>query len=105
MPDREKVIRGLECLGGYMHMEADPCAECGYNECQTFAICLGEVARDALALLKEQEAVKPRVDIDTWVCGNCGARIERQSMIGPNVLISETLDVCPNCWKKVKWDE
>lgn len=35
-------------------MEANPCAECGYNECQTFSICLGEVARDALELLKEQ---------------------------------------------------
>lgn len=52
MIDREKVIRGLECIGGYRHMEANPCADCGYNECQTYAICVGEVARDALKLLQ-----------------------------------------------------
>jgi len=50
--DREKVIRGLKCIGGYRHMEANPCADCGYNECQTYAICIGEVARDALKLLQ-----------------------------------------------------
>lgn len=58
MADREKVIRGLECIGGYRHMEANPCADCGYNECQTYAICVGEVARGALELLKADDELR-----------------------------------------------
>lgn len=50
-----------------------------------------------------QEAVKPIMDIDICVCGKCGAPVERQSMAGPNVLIAEQLDFCPNCGRAVKW--
>lgn len=60
--------------------------------------------RDALALLKEQEAVKPVVDIDTWTCGNCGHTLEHQKLLGDNVLFHEQYDYCPMCGKKVKWE-
>ena len=104
MADRAKVIYDLERCTCHV---PDACRDCSkYNAEGILTLtCMESLMKDALELLKEQEAVKPMVDIDTWVCGNCGARIERQSMIGPNVLISETLDVCPNCGKKVKWDE
>lgn len=51
MVDREKVLRGLECLA----TDAVPCTECPYCN-QGF--CPSAVARDAIELLKEQE---PRV--------------------------------------------
>lgn len=50
MADREKVIRGLEACArdvGIMH-----CRECPYNGIS----CITPLLRDALALLKEQEA-------------------------------------------------
>ena len=49
MPDREKVIRGLECC-----TETDDCNSCPYFEKPEY--CSEDVLmRDALALLKEQE--------------------------------------------------
>lgn len=58
MDKLEKVIKGLGCLAGEYDMEDNKCAGCGYRDCATFAICIGEIARDALSLLKAQE---PRV--------------------------------------------
>ena len=50
MAEREKVIRGLEACArdvGIMH-----CRECPYNG----ILCITPLLRDALALLKDQEA-------------------------------------------------
>ena len=58
MADRDQGMKGLECLAGMNEMKSNPCMDCGYQECQTYAICIGEIARDALTLLKAQE---PRV--------------------------------------------
>ena len=57
------------------------------------------------AALKAQEPVSPKVDIDTYVCGVCGMRLERQSLIGPNAILDETFDYCPNCGRKVAWND
>ena len=100
MIDREKVIKGLECL---ITNKVD-CDGCPYNEGENSS-CLRNIAKDALELLKEQEPVKPVVLIDTWVCGKCKAKLERQALIGPNVLISENFNYCPGCGRKVKWDD
>lgn len=51
----KKTIQGLECLAGMNTMKSNPCVDCGYRECQTYTICIEEVAADALSLLKEQE--------------------------------------------------
>lgn len=64
-----------------------------------------EFAHDALVLLKEQEPVEPNVIIDTLVCGNCGTRLERQSMVGDNILVAERFEYCPRCGRKVKWND
>ena len=63
MSDREKVRNGLRCLSGYNEMVENPCAGCGYNDCQTYAICVAQVARDALELLGTTKA------------GRCPARL------------------------------
>lgn len=57
-----------------------------------------------VALLKEQEAVEPHLDVDEWKCGNCGHDLEHQEMLGDNVLFHEQYNYCPNCGKKVKWN-
>ena len=80
MPDREKVIKGLDvCL---KNIDRPDCP----NDCPYLSDCLKyenrvvfqPLMRDAIALLKEQEAVKPVTessvyDQDTWffVCGSC----------------------------------
>ena len=60
MPDREKVIKALECCAS---MNGSACRECPYSsECvegeATYQTGTAHLAADALALLKEQE---PRV--------------------------------------------
>ena len=86
MADREKAIRGLECC-------IDPnvsCCECpyyNYGHCDP-----DDVRRDALALLKEQEAVKPIVGYGCYICGVC-----------KNPLTSVSQKFCSECGKAVKW--
>ena len=60
MNDREKVIKGLECC------LKDDCDNCPYydpevdHDCDYFGKCLrGNMYRDALALLKAQEPIRP----------------------------------------------
>ena len=55
MTDREKVIKGLECLTQRKEPTVNPCRDCGYINRPNFAICVKDVASDALALLKEQQ--------------------------------------------------
>lgn len=64
MADREKVIRGLECIAG----KKRSCEGCPYSIPVTpdlggfsYGYCAkGDVAKDAIVLLREQEPVKPR---------------------------------------------
>lgn len=48
---------------------------------------------DALALLKEQEAVKPRVSTVEQRCGNCNKVIEMDGW-----------KACPWCGKPILWE-
>ena len=91
MIDRKRVYKGL-----WAHGYKD-CKSCPYwgsglhgsSECK-------ELAREALSLLREQDAVEPREQEETrtWiVCGNCSQH-----------LISKWL-YCPNCGKAVKWND
>ena len=75
MPDREKVIERLEY-----------CAETrdGY---------VRDCINDALDLLKEQEAVKPRVSMWEQRCGNCNKVIEMDGWKS-----------CPWCGKPIDWE-
>ena len=62
MPDREKIIKGLECLAQKQAPTANPCKDCGYINRPSFAICVKDIASDALELLKEQQQ-----EIDKWI--------------------------------------
>jgi hypothetical protein len=75
MPDREKVIKGLEILiNGCEHIHCDDCCfyistkptRCGLRE--------NQIQEDALALLKEQENASKRNPV--IVCPHCGKRVK-----------------------------
>ena len=76
MPDREKVIKGLMELHGS-------------KETMT-------IISDAIALLKEQEAVQvvqcEIMHMLFWCCGSCG------------VAITDGDKFCRNCGRRMKWD-
>ena len=105
MTKLEKVIKGLECCTSDVS-----CAECLYRGKRDGALnCVRELSADALELLKEQKPIKPTLAVDTWICSNCGHRLESQTLIddkeNPQVLINEQYDFCPQCGKAVKWND
>lgn len=96
MADREKVIKGLECCTGY----CDEDTGCPYyGDGESFE-CEEQLRKDALALLKAQEPVKPTIDIrhgkSMWRCGSCATALQ------PNQMHAK---FCFNCGKAVKWDD
>ena len=102
MTNREKVIKAIDiCLG---HGKCNDCPYCLSGKGYTAMNCRDYMLRDALALLKEQEPVKPILEQDSMVCGNCGHEVIWQKMIGDNILAEEQLDYCPQCGKAVKWE-
>jgi hypothetical protein len=97
MPDREKVINGLEsCVVSK--------TKCFFNRnemCPYFHVdvlhCEQELMRDAIALLKEQEAVEPippTDESDLWRCGNCNHQLFRCTH----------QRYCDMCGQAVKWE-
>ena len=119
--DREKVIKGYmicvehgllngeDCHGYHQwkdnHYEIekinDYSKECPYNGCETG--CVKTLAKDTLALLKEQKPVKAiptrmKVvrtynDIEyNYCCGGCGSLLRAKWV------------ACPCCGKAVKWN-
>ena len=99
MLDREKVIVGIE------HCDRLGCSMCPYKPGgYTPMDCRIQLMRDALALLKEQEAVKPYIDIDEAKCPICKVKLTRQELLGDDVLYEDFFDYCPHCGRKVKWE-
>ena len=96
MVDRENVIEALErCING----NHDGC-QYKYGGAATFEHCRSDLMRDALALLKEQEAVEPKWFRDmhnpagAFRCGAC-----------EEIIVEKNIDFyCPKCGRKVKWD-
>lgn len=98
----DKVIRGLECCIGYGIEDTPGCEDCPYNDMGDTCERIRPLYEDALALLKAQEPVEPKMMefVDkgvTWekyevpTCGVCGA------------LLGDAL-FCPMCGSEVKWD-
>lgn len=52
----------------------------------------------------KEEAVKPVVDVDEWVCGCCGLAVEQQRLFHPNAIFHDFFEYCPHCGKKVDWE-
>lgn len=104
MSDREKVLRGLECCIRKMEGQR-VCDECPYDEDFN---CLGcsVVLRQAVALLREQEPQEPHYceADDSWICGNCGETVG-YGEFNPGGIDPVRNKYCPECGRKVKWDD
>lgn len=105
MPDREKVIKGLECcMSGQPDGLGCSRVPCPYNQ---FEDCEGILHRDALALLKAQEPVKPIFDYDgndVWRCGNCHCNIFHPSRTDADENEKNYRRFCFHCGRAVKWE-
>ena len=93
MTEKEKVIHGLECCIRKMEGQRI-CDECPYDEDFN---CLGcsIVLWQAIAMLREQEAVKPQLSISgMWYeCPICHRHITK-----------DIDNYCARCGKPVKWN-
>ena len=108
---REKVIKGLElCLTPPNSREdgVEVChEECPYFTAYNMGDCVRSLAKDALALLKEQEPVEPQEkregDYKNLYCGACGRGIVGYvgHLTGKRLNVS---DYCNKCGKAVKWE-
>lgn len=107
MIDRKTVIKGLECCS---EMSGDECRECPYGrECLDNDLPYGmpHLAADALALLKEQEAVEPTFKqgedgIFVWCCGSCGAYMYH--IYDGIDKAKEYAKYCRQCGRPVLWE-
>lgn len=98
MADRKKVINALGRCESYGYCEDKRCPY--YKDTS----CLESMRKDALELLKEQEAVKPILvklyPHDVYKCGNCG-----HCAVGTTVPKTYRPKYCPECGRKIKWDD
>ena len=101
MVDVEKVIKGLEtCLKpGLNHCTS----ECPYFYKDEYRYECDRMKKDAIELLKEQEAIKPIYNEQKYGshlphCGNC-------EKVLPNDVVYGKVNFCHYCGKAVKWDE
>ena len=96
MIDCEKVIKGLNCCSG-----SDPCANnCPYyDNCGKNYSCTSNLAKDALALLKEQETVEPEI----YYVGPDKHKFYRCPVCKMTWYYKGKY--CLECGRLVKWDE
>ena len=93
MADREKIIKGLEIC------EKKDCVLCPYKDekDETYSgFCEQVLKQDALALLKEQDAVKPKKannpDESEYCCGICGYPLWLDEFY------------CAHCGRRIEWE-
>lgn len=94
MIDRERVIKGLQIERECVSRDCDRnCGECDLVQDRDWLL---SVYDDAIALLKELEAVKPvppEDELGLYRCGKCHHH-----------LIRYVDKYCPRCGKVVKWN-
>ena len=107
MPDREKIIRGIErCLVCNTSAITSAEGEKAYRECE-YTVALycrqDKLLRDVLTLLKGQEPVKPDVDSEgTCTCGNCGENVGWYPVGSKEPVM--LCKFCSECGQAVKWE-
>ena len=100
MPDREKVIKGLECCLGTNDCDIDPREDCPYKG---MCLCAMALHLEVLELLKEQEPVKAVADgEDSYMCNNCGTVIGWAEW-EPGGIEEVRYKFCPECGRQVQW--
>lgn len=96
MNNREKVIKGLEIC----YCPLSKCKDCPYYNLPDEQSCNDVLCLDALALLKEQEPLKPKSKVRHGAngqiqhfCGKCNA-----------ILYHHKQKFCIECGQAVKWE-
>lgn len=109
MPDREKVIKGLECCLVFGEDLLYKCDECPYRATEDerkvidWRCHLEELRKDALELLKGQEPLtiqSGRIDEiynNIAECPECGMEWA--------MWLPDKMRYCPGCGKAVKWSD
>ena len=103
--DREKVIKGLQIERECVSRDCDrDCGKCDLVQDKDWLL---SVYDDAIALLKEQEAVEPTFrqgedGVFVWACGSCGAYMYH--IYDGIDKAKEYAKYCRQCGKKVKWE-
>ena len=97
----KKVIRGLKCLAGMNEMKSNPCMDCGYQECQTYAICIEKIARDAFSLLKAQQ---PKQVFPIGYIGTSDSQYATCPWCFSRIHSNESQHYCGHCGREVKWE-
>lgn len=104
MTEREKVIKGLECCLDALIQSEHAIAENGVvmSSWQDRAKRIDAI-REAIAFLKEQEPVKPRVGHDGWYrCGGCNNPIASGERV-KHFYGHPWPKYCEECGRAVKW--
>ena len=65
MPDREKVIKGLETCSDVYYGADGACSSCPYSQTNGDR-CLAELVHDAIAMLNEQPEIVRCKDCKHW---------------------------------------
>lgn len=106
MPDREKVIKGLEIcseLGSWHGLDCElnkAYKDCPYRGCETG--CVVTIAKDAIILLKEQEAIKPTINEDGEAFCVCGENVG--FIPSSKDLPKIRSKYCPECGRRMEWE-
>lgn len=96
MTDRENVIKESEEAIDILAKAEEPTFWLDFVRC---------AFENALAMLKEQEPVKPDEQGDgSFACGNCGETVGWEEM-NCGGLSMVKYKYCPECGKVVKWDD
>ena len=114
MPDMEKVIKGFECCHVMVHdlgPDKTSCGICPYKDVQTEEQidlggieCIAVLHDDALALLKEQEAVQPNDARKSSSCVYSSQLIGYCKKCGAKINSIDNRSACGKCGQAVKWD-
>ncbi len=118
IPDKEKVIKGLECCQKESEWYREPCCECPYGAKYGAkgGGCIDRLLADTIALLKEQEAkqvikqtyhimmnrdYENPVDVTRyeWLCPTCGSLLCRDIDV-----IDDNYHFCKVCGQAVIWE-
>ena len=82
MPDREKVIKGLNDIGDFI------AGRIGFEQARNFLRTLDDV----LAILTEQDAIKPITEHRLFLCPVCKNTLFREQKF------------CHECGKRIEWE-
>lgn len=108
MPDSDKVIKGIEhCLSRYVDGLCDDCPYMGELD-KSYMIpmkCKEIIMRDALALLKGQEAKwiygEDETGVDGWHCSYCGFFEPWFYEFTDDIDFIRFYSFCPSCGRRM----